>query len=76
MRRVQNREGHYMKASMVRSQFSTLEEPGEEEWDAVSIDCGSEDVGKRPDAILKRVMDVVKEEKEADSAYTEGPNRS
>lgn len=67
MRRVHNREGHYMKESMVRSQFSTLEEPSEDEWDAVSVDCDSGGTEKRPDAVLKRVLEIVKEEKDADA---------
>lgn len=38
MQRVRARKGHYMKDSMVHSQFVTLEEPEEDERDCFSID--------------------------------------
>ncbi|MCB8879198.1 gluconokinase [Acidisoma cellulosilytica] len=36
--RMQHRKGHFMPASLLRSQFDTLEEPGADEATAVSID--------------------------------------
>ncbi|KAI9797594.1 MAG: hypothetical protein M1833_005377 [Piccolia ochrophora] len=36
--RVKARQGHYMKDSMVRSQFSSLEEPDKDERDCLSVD--------------------------------------
>ncbi|WP_227319489.1 gluconokinase [Acidisoma silvae] len=36
--RMQHRKGHFMPASLLRSQFDTLEEPGPDEATAVSID--------------------------------------
>jgi gluconokinase len=36
--RMQHRKGHFMPASLLRSQFDTLEEPGSDEAIAVSID--------------------------------------
>jgi len=47
LQRVQARSGHYMKSSMVRSQFQSLEEPRKER-DTVSIDVsGSQDQVQR-----------------------------
>lgn len=36
--RVRARKGHYMKSSMVHSQFVSLEEPEEDERDCLSVD--------------------------------------
>lgn len=36
--RMRKRSGHYMKESMVQSQFDTLENPGPDEPDVISID--------------------------------------
>lgn len=42
VQRVRARKGHYMKDSMVHSQFLTLEEPEDDEHDCLSVDaCGS-----------------------------------
>jgi gluconokinase len=38
IQRVRARKGHYMKDSMVHSQFVTLEEPEEDEKDCLSVD--------------------------------------
>jgi len=47
LQRVQARKGHYMKSSMVKSQFQSLEEPRKER-DTVSIDVsGSQDQVQR-----------------------------
>jgi len=45
--RMESREGHYMKAPMLRSQFETLEEPA----DALTMDAG-----QAPTAIVDHVM--------------------
>jgi len=37
--RAAARKNHYMKSTMVHSQFLDLEEPTEEEWDCISVDC-------------------------------------
>jgi len=39
MERTGKREGHYMKAGMVKSQLDALDEPGQEETDAVTVDA-------------------------------------
>ena len=51
--RMQAREGHYMKASMLRSQFEALEEPNTEEALVVSI---SGDVESIVDTILRMAI--------------------
>ena len=38
MTRVHNRVGHYMKDSMVKSQFEALEPPSEDEKDVIDVD--------------------------------------
>lgn len=38
LERMRARSGHYMKEGMVRSQFDTLEFPGEDEPDVINID--------------------------------------
>lgn len=40
LERVQARQGHYMKSSMVHSQFQNLEEP-DTEWDVISVDVSA-----------------------------------
>lgn len=53
--RMQQRQGHYMKAEMLRSQFATLEEPKSDEADVypVSVDATFEQV-------VERCIDIVK----------------
>ncbi|KAL2002696.1 hypothetical protein VTN02DRAFT_6179 [Thermoascus thermophilus] len=53
MERVDGRQAHYMKSTMVHSQFEALEEPLEE-WDALAVD-----VAAPPDEVMKRVSAVV-----------------
>lgn len=38
--RVRGRQGHYMKDSMVKSQFESLEMPQRDEEDVLSVDAG------------------------------------
>jgi len=56
--RVRARKGHYMKDSMVKSQFDALEEPREREHDVLSIDVsGSESEVERQ--ALEAVSSVI-----------------
>lgn len=59
LQRVTQRQGHYMGADMVKSQFDILERPAHDETDVISIDVsrGVEEV--KQDA-LARVSDIVK----------------
>lgn len=43
MQRISDRQGHYMKSTMVRSQMAALEEPDIEEQgrDVLEVDCGA-----------------------------------
>lgn len=50
-RRITTRQGHFMGAAMVESQFATLERPGVDEPDVVSL----ETTGLSPDAALTLV---------------------
>lgn len=50
-RRLAARTGHYMPASLLDSQFATLEEPGAEEH-ALVVDVGG-DVGQSVDGVLR-----------------------
>ena len=52
--RVHNRVGHYMKDSMVKSQFEALEPPSEAERDVLSVDV-SGDFGQ----VQHMALDVV-----------------
>jgi gluconokinase len=54
LQRVTERKGHYMKSSMVHSQFEMLEEP-DAEWDALAIDCAAS-----PPEVQKKVLAVVR----------------
>lgn len=58
MRRVHERKGHYMKDGMVKSQFSSLEEPDADEDDCWIVDAG--DVGM--EGVLARVDMAVEKE--------------
>ena len=41
LERMRQRQGHFMKAGMLKSQFETLEPPGEMENDVISIDISA-----------------------------------
>ncbi|KAJ5190812.1 gluconokinase [Penicillium cinerascens] len=61
MQRVSQRQAHYMKSDMVRSQLQALEEP-KGEWDAITINVeGSQDqVQQRVfDAVYKKIAESV-----------------
>ncbi|KAL1306910.1 hypothetical protein AAFC00_005553 [Neodothiora populina] len=53
--RVHNRVGHYMKDSMVKSQFEALEPPSEAEKDVLAVDV-SGDMGSVQHAALNAVV--------------------
>lgn len=53
LQRVQARQGHYMKPSMVKSQFQSLEEP-KRERDVISID-----VDNTQDSVQRLARDAV-----------------
>ncbi|KAF1810342.1 carbohydrate kinase [Eremomyces bilateralis CBS 781.70] len=56
--RVGSRKGHYMKKSMVRSQFASLEEPkAEEEPDVAVLDVGE---GHDPTDVKSAAVEVVR----------------
>lgn len=54
--RVAGRAGHFMKESMVRSQFDTLERPSADESDVVSVHVGP---GEPPGSVVSRVLSAV-----------------
>jgi gluconokinase len=56
MQRVSQRQSHYMKCGMVRSQLQALEEP-KGEWDATTIN-----VEGSPEQVQQRVFDAVYKE--------------
>jgi gluconokinase len=56
MQRVSQRQSHYMKCDMVRSQLQALEEP-KGEWDAITIN-----VEGSPEQVQQRVFDAVYKE--------------
>lgn len=53
MQRVRQREAHYMKSDMVRSQLQALEEP-RDEWDTITIN-----VEDSPEEVQQHVLDAV-----------------
>lgn len=61
LERVGLRQGHYMGANMVHSQFSILEPPTAEETDVISLDVsGPIDgvLGEALDKVLKKIDEV------------------
>lgn len=56
MQRVSQRQSHYMKCDMVRSQMQVLEEP-KGEWDAITIN-----VEGSPEQVQQRVFEAVYKE--------------
>ncbi|KAI5284077.1 hypothetical protein KEM52_003094 [Ascosphaera acerosa] len=67
--RVQRRQGHYMKSSMVHSQFSALEEPAQDEWDAACVECGE---ARTPAQVLQDAMAVVRRTQEGQAEAAPG----
>jgi len=64
--RVQARQGHYMGANMVHSQFDILEEPGAEETDVITVDV-SGPIQQVEEEALAKVREAIKKELERDS---------
>ena len=58
LKRMQQREGHYMKAEMLRSQFDTLEVPQADENDVypIDIDATFEEVVERCVQVIKPLL--------------------
>ncbi|MDG2955591.1 gluconokinase [Bisgaard Taxon 10/6] len=58
LKRMQQREGHYMKAEMLRSQFDTLEVPQADETDVypIDIDATFEEVVERCVQVIKPLL--------------------
>ncbi|KAJ5640540.1 Shikimate kinase [Penicillium herquei] len=56
MQRVSQRQAHYMKSDMVKSQLAALEEPRENEWDAITIN-----VEGAQEQVQQNVLDAVAE---------------
>ncbi|KAJ5732665.1 Shikimate kinase [Penicillium malachiteum] len=54
MQRVSQRQAHYMKSDMVKSQLAALEEPRENEWDAITIN-----VEGAQEQVQQNVLDAV-----------------
>ncbi|KAJ5729986.1 Shikimate kinase [Penicillium malachiteum] len=54
MQRVTQRQAHYMKSDMVKSQLAALEEPRENEWDAITIN-----VEGAQEQVQQNVLDAV-----------------
>jgi len=53
LQRVQTRQGHYMGANMVHSQFDILEEPGADETDVISVDVSGTVAEVEADVLAK-----------------------
>ena len=58
LQRVTKRQGHYMGADMVHSQFDILERPSEDEKDVISIDVSRSLEEVKQDA-LARTLDMM-----------------
>lgn len=67
--RVQARQGHYMKADMVVSQFDSLEEPTTEERDCLTLDVSGTTLQVQDAAVelLKHVLEKKVDEVHAHS---------
>ena len=65
MERVKARQGHYMKDSMVHSQFKSLEEPYHDEMDCLKLDVSGAMAAVQRDA-LTLVQDVLAEDSRKD----------
>lgn len=59
LKRMQQRQGHYMKAEMLRSQFETLEVPQADETDVypIDIDAPFAEVVERCVNVIKPLLD-------------------
>ena len=66
MARVQARQGHYMGANMVHSQFGILETPGKSETDVISVDVSGSLEHVEQEALVK-IREAVERESTKDS---------
>lgn len=66
IKRVQARQGHFMGANMVHSQFSILQLPGKEETDVITVDVSRSLEQVEADALAK-VRDAINRELMRDS---------
>jgi gluconokinase len=64
--RVQARQGHFMGANMVHSQFGILEAPGKNETDVISVDV-SGSIEQVEEEALSKIKQVVWEQMMQDS---------
>ena len=64
--RVQARQGHYMGANMVHSQYSILEPPGKDETDVISVDVNGS-IEEVEAYALAKIQEAVKREVIRDS---------
>lgn len=59
LNRMQQRVGHFMPESLLRSQFMTLETPGEDETDVIAID-----ITQSLDSVVACCLSVLAQERE------------
>lgn len=59
LQRVKARQGHYMKDTMVHSQFKSLEEPKEDEMDCLFVDVNDRSLPAVQRDALRTVQDVL-----------------
>ena len=52
---MKQRKGHYMKIDMLKSQFETLEVPGQDEPDVIHVD-----ISGRFEQVVERCVEVLK----------------
>lgn len=63
LQRVSQRQGHYMGANMVHSQFDILERPSTDEKDVISIDVSRSIEQVKQDA-LAQVLEVMEQQQQ------------
>jgi gluconokinase len=66
MKRVGSRQGHFMHANMVHSQFAALEQPGADEKDVISVDVSGPIEAVEEEALAK-IRQAVQRELARDS---------
>ncbi|KAH0038759.1 shikimate kinase, partial [Aureobasidium melanogenum] len=66
LQRVHGRVGHYMKDSMVKSQFDALEPPTEDERDVMSVDVSGDFA-----SVQKLALEVVNQVMATDAVFVE-----
>lgn len=66
LQRVAQRQGHYMGADMVHSQFEVLERPSKNETDVITVDV-SRTLGEVKEDALARVIETMGRDDDNDS---------